>query len=122
MTQAAARGRPNRDNAPAMLDLYGISSGLIARLTGAHIDTARRWKRTGTMPAAIAALLELRLEGELGLVDQLWRGFRLAGGQLWTPEGAPITPGDIRAIPFRRLQLDALQRRALEPRQGEMFD
>ena len=65
-----------------MPDLYGVSATLIALATGAHLDTARRWKRTGRMPGAIAALLELRLEGELGLVDQLWSGFRLVRGQL----------------------------------------
>lgn len=105
-----------------MGDLYGISAGLIARLTGAHPDTARRWKRAGKAPAAIAALLELRLAGELGLVDDGWRGFRLLRGRLWTPEDAPVTPGDVRAIPYRREQLRELERRARGPRQWELFD
>jgi len=103
-----------------MPDLYGVSARLIAAATGASIDSARRWKRTGRMPAAIAALLELRLAGELGLVDQLWTGFRLVRGELWTPEGAPLTPGDLRAIPYRREQLAELERRAREPRQFEL--
>lgn len=104
-----------------MPDLYGIPAPLIAQVTGASVETARRWKRTGRMPAAVAALLDLRLAGELGQVDDTWRGFRLARGQLWTPEGTPVTPGDIRAIPLRRQQLDELQRLALDPRQWELF-
>lgn len=122
MTQAAVAPAPARHNSRAMPDLYGISAALIAALTGAHIDTARRWKRAGRMPTAVAALLELRLAGELGQVDDTWRGFRLVRGKLWTPENAPVTPGDIRAIPFRRLQLRELQRLALDPRQWELFD
>jgi len=105
-----------------MGELYGISAGLLAGVTGRHIDTARRWKRAGKVPHAHADLVRLRLVGELGVVDDGWRGFRLVRGKLWTPEGAPITPGDIRAIPFRRAQLDELQRLALSPRQWELFD
>lgn len=104
------------------MDLYGISAELMAGLTGAHIDTARRWKRAGKVPHARADLLALKLDGELGAVDAAWAGFRLARGQMWTPEGAPIRPGDIRAIPYRRMQLDELQRLALDPRQWELFE
>jgi len=104
-----------------MSPLYGISAALIAALIGVHIDTARRWKRAGQAPGWRAGLLALKLDGELGAVDSTWAGFRLVRGQLWTPENAPITPGDIRAIPYRRQQLDELQRLALEPRQWELF-
>ena len=105
-----------------MLDLYGISAELIARLIGCHIDTARRWKRLGKMPVAVGRYLAVRLDGELGFVDTAWRGFRLVRGELRTPEGDTIRPGDVRAIPYRRQQLAELQRLALDPRQWELFD
>lgn len=105
-----------------MGELYGISADLLAGVTGRHIDTARRWKRAGRVPYALADLVRLRLEGELGAVDPLWGGFRLTRGKLWTPEGTPITPGDIRAIPYRREQLRELERAARAPRQWELFD
>jgi hypothetical protein len=105
----------------SMPELYGISALLIAGLVGVHPDTARRWKRAGRVPAAVRELLRLRLDGDLGLVDPRWSGFRLVRGELFTPEGDRVGPGDIRAIPFRRQQLAELQRLALDPRQWELF-
>lgn len=105
-----------------MPELYGISPEWIARVLGCHLDTARRYKRTGKMPRAIARFLAVRIDGELGFVDTAWRGFKLVRGELCTPEGDTIRPGDVRAIPIRRQQLDELQRLALNPKQWELFD
>lgn len=110
----AARIPAGLQGCAAMPDLYGISSALIALATGVHQDTARRYKRTGKMPRAIAELLTLRLEGELELLDPAWRGFRLVRGELWTPANWPIAPGEILALPFRYQQIAARERRARE--------
>lgn len=100
--------------------LDGIPAARIARLLGVHLDTARRYKRSGRMPRAIARYLELRLAGELGFVDTAWRGFRLVAGQLVTPEGATLRPGEIRAVPIRLQQIAELERLAAEPRQWNL--
>ena len=100
---------------------YGLSVLLLAQLTGVHMDTARRWKRNGQIPPHHAQIIELKLNGDLGALTASWRGFRIADGKLWTPEGAQVTPGEIRAIPLRRQQLADLQRQLMTPTQKELF-
>src|SRR5688572_14625175 len=93
---------------------YGIPATELAALTGVHLDTARRWKRAGTIPDPHATIIALKLYGDLGQLSLAWKGFALISDQLWTPEGSPITPGQIRAIPFRLHELNEL-RTALAP-------
>ncbi|MET0499629.1 MAG: DUF3653 domain-containing protein [Steroidobacteraceae bacterium] len=100
---------------------YGYSATVLARLTGVHIDTARRWKRAGRVPAQIAPLIALRTDGDLGVITPTWSGFRIQKDQIWTPEGSAITPGDLRAIPYRTQQLRELQRQLAEPKQWQLF-
>ena len=100
---------------------YGLSVELLRSVTGAHIDTVRRWKRTGRFPQHWYPIIALKLHGELGTVARHWTGFALRDNTLWTPEGQAITPGDIRAIPYRRDQLKALERLLAEPHQRSLF-
>ena len=81
---------------------FGLSAQLLSSITGAHEDTARRWKRSGSVPRHFADIVALRTTGDLGIVCEAWRGFALLRGELWTPDGwGPITPGDMTAIPIR---------------------
>lgn len=105
-----------------MNELDGFPAELLARRLGVSIETARRYKRTGRMPAAMARLLELRIQGELGFMDTAWHGFRLVRGELVTPEGSTIRPGEVRALPINRQRMAELERLALEPRQWQLFD
>jgi Phage protein len=103
------------------LSTYGLPVLELVRLTGVHVDTARRWKRAGQVPARYGDLLTLRRTGDLGVLAPDWAGFRLDGSQLWTPENARLRPGDLRAIPYRREQLRELERQLAEPQQRSLF-
>jgi hypothetical protein len=103
------------------LSTYGLSVLLLVQVTGVHPDTARRWKRTGKVPKKHATQVALATEGDLGVVAPEWSGFRLKSGMLWTPEGKPIRPGDVLAIPYRAQQILALEaevRAARTPKQS----
>ena len=99
------------------MELYGVSSTLIAELTGVSLKTAQRWKQQGFAPPVAAKLLELRMHQDLGELAKPWAGFRLHNGLLWTPENASLTPGELRSVPYRREQLRALELALSQPRQ-----
>lgn len=101
--------------------LYGYSAETLAELTGRTLDTTKRWKRAGRAPNARQRLLSLALEGNLGAIDQSWHGFTIRSGQIWTPEAMSVTPGQIRAIPYRLAQLRELERRLAEPQQWNLL-
>ena len=54
---------------------------------------------------------------DLGSLAPAWRGFRLIDGTLWTPENQRLTPGDLRAIPYRAQQIKDYERELARPRQ-----
>jgi Phage protein len=99
------------------MDLHGFSPRLIAQLTGVSLKTAQRWKRAGRAPPIAAKLMELTAHADLGSLAPSWRGFRLVAGMLWTPENYQLTPGDLRAIPYRTQQLRDLEKEIARPRQ-----
>lgn len=103
------------------IDGYGLSARLLADVTGMSLDTTTRWKRTGRIPAAHHTLIQLRTTGDLGSLSADWRGWRLAGHRLWTPEDAELRPGDIRAIPYQLDLLRELQRQLARPQQYGLF-
>jgi hypothetical protein len=102
-------------------ETYGLSALLLAALTGMHIETAKRWKRHGRIPEPQRTIVRLRTRGDLGEITGSWKGFRLADGDLWTPEGARISTGEVRAIPYRREHLRELERKLAEPQQWKLF-
>jgi Phage protein len=103
------------------LSTYGLPVLELVRLTGVHVDTARRWKRAGRVPAHYGELLTLKRTGDLGVLAPDWAGFRVTEGQLWTPEDRPVRPGDIRSIPYRLQQIRELERQLAEPHQRSLF-
>ena len=84
----------------------------VARLTGTHIRTVRRWYRAGRLPTPVAVLLELVEHGNLGKLHDAWRGWSIdtRRGVLVTPVGDCVTPGQIAALPYRLHQIAALER------------
>jgi hypothetical protein len=102
-------------------ETYGLSVELLTELTNVHPDTARRWKRRRKIPKAYASLVDLHMTGDLGTLATDWKGFRLIAGRLWTPEGTSVTPGDIRAIPYRQQLVSEMERSLREPKQWRLF-
>lgn len=92
--------------------LWGrINEASLAALTGAHITTARRWKRLRRIPRWLESLVYTVTEGRLCRIHKDWRGWMIhtRDGVLVTPEGLTVTPGQIRALPQLYALRDALQ-------------
>lgn len=90
--------------------LYGYPAERLAQLTGSHIATARRWKRSSRAPRWLLRLVAICFEGELGEIDASWQGWRLVRGELFSPEDVGFTPGAVRAGPLFRARADELAR------------
>lgn len=82
--------------------LYGVPAELIAERCQVHIDTVRRWKRTGNAPAAACALIAAMHDYDLGAVAAAWAGWCVRGGDLVSPEGERFTPGLVRSAKYHR--------------------
>jgi hypothetical protein len=81
---------------------YGLSAKDIARICKVDLATARRWRRGATCPPESALML---LSGDLGYLDPAWRGWKVRGGQLVSPENWIATPGDVLSIQLTQAQL-----------------
>ncbi len=86
--------------------VYGLKPEEIAERTGVDVSTARRWKTGATRIPKSALLL---LEADLGCFGEDWRGWRIVRGELVSPEGWRIKPGEVMAVPLLRQQLAAYQ-------------
>jgi Phage protein len=86
---------------------YGIPAGEIARRCRVDVATARRWKRGARCPPATSLMI---LAEDLGCFDPAWKGWRIRDGQLLSPEGWRVSPGDVLALPLMRLQIVSYQR------------
>lgn len=93
----------------------------LALLTGMSLRTARRWKATGRMPASFALGLALLRDGDLGVLDPEWRGWRLIKGQLYTPDNWGFRPGELVAVPILYQLRDELQRKLKQPQQYDLL-
>jgi hypothetical protein len=103
--------------------LYGQSITLIKLVTGCGASTAKRWKANpASIPEPARRLLALTLHGDLGALDARWRGWRIANGQLLSPDGNTFRPGEVQAIPFKEVLLKDYQRRQRLPSQGDWVD
>lgn len=85
-------------------DPFGaLSSELLAHITGAHITTARRWKRQGpSAPAPVQRLIRIIARGDMGAIYREWTGWTIRPGGLISPEGWELGMGEIRAAPLHR--------------------
>ena len=89
-------------------DTYWLKGGFsyveARELVGVDRRTWRRWESgNARIPYAAYELLRIIAAGELPRGAEGWEGFRFFRGLLYTPEGAELTPGDLRAAVFRRV-------------------
>ena len=103
---------------------YGIPAELIAQLCRVNVATARRWKRGASRMPETAKMI---LTADLGNLDPAFRGWRVLGGKLISPEGWEATPADVLCLPLLRAQVAAYQARERQvqgmeeqPRPGAM--
>ena len=94
-----------------------VPDEFLREIAGAHRTTIARWRAEQRLPRPVSLLVRVVHHGELELVHDTWRGFRLdhRTGTLWTPEGWACTPGDVLAIKYRVAQVRALERELAAP-------
>jgi hypothetical protein len=80
-------------------------------VAGVHRTTVARWRAEQRLPRAVSLLVRVMHHGELELVHELWRDYRLdrRTGTLWTPSGWPCAPADVLAIQYRAAHVRALE-------------
>jgi hypothetical protein len=91
-------------------DPYGHSAAWLARVCQVDASTARKWKRAGRIPPRYLPLLTLADGADLGALASPWRGWKLLGDRLVSPEGVKFSPGEVRAIPYRQALVATLTR------------
>ena len=72
----------------------------LARLTGVHITSLRRWRRRGSLPKPICKLLEFVAQNRLDHWG--WKGWFFQDGKLTSPDGLAVTSGEVQAIQLRQ--------------------
>jgi hypothetical protein len=86
--------------------LFGISVSEIASICQVDLATARRWKRGATCPPAAALML---LSRDLGYLDPDWRGWRIQGGLIISPDQWTVSRNDALSVPLLHGQIAALR-------------
>jgi hypothetical protein len=103
------------------MDPYGIPLEQLIELTGCHPDTARRWKRQRRVPRPWDVIIALRLSCDLGALAADWRGWKLQGAELVSPDGVAVRVAQVLAIPILLQLVSALERERATPRQLELM-
>lgn len=79
-----------------------------AAILGVSPRTLRRWRQTGSLPAAQAERLRLLDNGDLGTLHADWTGWKLHRGRLYTPAGWQIERWELENLPIAYQQIAAL--------------
>ena len=86
--------------------LYGLPVKRIASICHVDLSTARRWKRGAICPPFSSLAL---LQGDLGAFGEYWRGWRVRGEEIVSPDGWCIRRDDALSVPLLIGQIGALQ-------------
>jgi len=91
-------------------DLLRLARPEDRALCGVNRGTWSRWLRgQSRVPAAVVALLQIRVGGELPQGGAAWDGWRFHDGKLYDPSGTWHTPGTILAWHWVRQELQELR-------------
>ena len=108
--------RPGRGH----LVLHGISDKQIAEWVKVTDRTARRWKAGEEPPYAALLVIELRQNGDLGIIDPAWDGWYLRDGKIYGPtDESGFAPGDVISIHWLRQIISSYQADQRLPRQAD---
>lgn len=103
------------------MDLTGISAQLLTELANVPLALAKRWTRSGRVPARLHALIQLRAHADLGVLHPAWRGYTIRDGLLWTPDDDSLTPAQLRAAPWWRGLAKLYERKLRQRQQYELL-
>lgn len=82
----------------------------ISELTGVNRTTVARWIKQRQLPPTVYRYLCLVLNGQLAGIHDAWAGWSISArsGDLISPVGTMIKPGEVMSIPYRLHQISAL--------------
>lgn len=108
-------------NATEVPMLEDFTMTWVCSRTGKHRTTVARWHGRRAYPPEVIRLARIELDGELGLIDPRWEGWRLCWrhGVLIPPPVnplAPFTPGEILAFGYKVERMHALERELMKLR------
>lgn len=103
---------------PHDIDPIGMPVSLhdAAKLTGYSLGTVRRWAKGASMPLCAFRLLMLHVYGLMPGADSSWRGFRVTGNSIITPEGMYLTSRELSGLRFALDHREKLRRYTRELR------
>ena len=94
-------------------EMGGWDERQAAAALGVSLKTYRRYEHGGAPPWAVK-LLAILAGGALGFIDPAFEGWHIGHGELISPENMAITPGEVRAIPYREALIHTLAREVKE--------
>lgn len=116
-SRASAGGSVSRKSLPreapsavAACPLYGISPLALSQRFRLPEQVCSVWKADLRRSPKDAAAVALLVQGDLGAFSSEWAGWTVADGNLWTPDGVRISPGEVAAVPARQAQLAEFER------------
>ena len=82
----------------------------ISELTGVNRTTVARWIKGRQLPPMVYRYLRMVLNGRLAGIHDAWvgRSIDVRSGDLISPVGKMIKPGEVMSIPYRLHQIAAL--------------
>jgi hypothetical protein len=92
--------------------LGGQDTATLAGRVGIAVQTAREWRRLGRVPAMWLRAARALVLGDLGVIDDAWRGWRIRAGTLASPDGGDyhFSVADVMSLPHTRLRLAEAER------------
>lgn len=99
--------------------LSSVSGATLAARVGVAESTGREWIRLRRIPKAFRRAARALILGDLGVIDERFRGWRVVDGHLRAPEGGEyvFSVADLLFVPFARRMIGRLEsdlRRARE--------
>jgi len=85
----------------------------ISELTGVDRTTVARWIKRRQLPPTVYRYLRMVLNGRLADIHDAWAGWSIdvRSGDLISPVGTMIKPGEVMSIPYRLHQIAALNKK-----------
>jgi hypothetical protein len=92
-------------------EVLSLSAETLAERLGIAIQTAREWRRLGRIPAPMLRSARALVQGDLGVIDDAWRGWTISSGVLRSPDGGDYVfrTADVMSLPYTRRRLAEAQ-------------
>jgi hypothetical protein len=88
-----------------------LSTDQLAERVGIAVPTAREWRRLGRVPVMWLRAVRALVLGDLGAIDDAWRGWSIRSGALRSPDHGDYVfrTADVMSLPYTRQRLAEAQ-------------